>query len=148
MGVRGLFGKVQAKVNDKMRTGLNRVMDEINSFEDRGGMRGAVERAKSRTEHNAKRIKEALEERGIRVEIGRVFPPTDDERRALRQHYRTLGVPFGADMKSVKAAYRTKMREHHPDHNAHSPEAEREATRITQELSIAYEAIEAHLKTP
>jgi len=139
---KGLFDKLRKGV----RSGLNSVQDRVQKFERRGGMRGAFERARVRGERQAEKLKDMLEDRGINIEFGRWVPETQQERDQLARHYRTLGVPRDASFETVKAAYRAKMREHHPDKHASDADAERRATRISQDLTMAYDAIEAHFR--
>lgn len=139
---KGLFGRL----SDVARSGANKVADKVADFEERGGMRGAFERARVRTERQAQRLREILEERGVRVEFGRYVPQMPDAREELRRHYKTLGLEPDTEFTVVKATYRKLMREHHPDRHAGDADREREATRISQNLTIAYDAIEAHVR--
>lgn len=75
---------------------------------------------------------------------------TKAQRQALRAqdasaHYRTLGVPNGAGLDEVKAAWRQRMRETHPDRFAGDPAAEKRAHREAQAVNLAYEALTALL---
>lgn len=141
---KGLFDRVRNTVQSGVREGMNKVMDKVVDFDERGGVRGAFERGRVRAERRAQQVKEILEDRGVTIEFGRYVPQTPDQRSALAAHYRTLGVEPDSDFEVVKAAYRNKMREHHPDRHAGDPDREREATRVSQEITIAWDAIEAH----
>jgi DnaJ-domain-containing protein 1 len=66
-------------------------------------------------------------------------------RKIATDHYATLGLAPGATMDEVKAAYRAKMREHHPDRFAHDPQAEAEAQAQAQNINIAYQELTALL---
>lgn len=66
-------------------------------------------------------------------------------RKIAVNHYETLGVGPDATMDEVKAAYRLKMREHHPDRYAHDPEAEAEAQERAQVINVAYQELRALL---
>ena len=66
-------------------------------------------------------------------------------RKIAVNHYETLGVGPDATMDEVKAAYRQKMRDHHPDRFAHDPEAEAEAQERAQVINAAYQALTALL---
>ncbi len=125
---------------------MNTLSDRVQEFEAQGGARGAFERAKVRSERRASELRDILEERGIRIDVGRWLPPPPGQELKLRRYYRTIGVPYGASMEEVKGAYRQKMREHHPDRHVGDPEKERQATRISQDLTIAYDALEEFLK--
>ncbi|OIP44202.1 MAG: hypothetical protein AUK47_01420 [Deltaproteobacteria bacterium CG2_30_63_29] len=129
-----------------VRRGLNQVLDRVNDFESRGGMRGAVERTRARSERATAKLIDALEDRGIQFDFERFVPLSLERSSELAKHYRTLGVPIDSDMDAVKSAYRAQMREHHPDKHAGNPAREKEATRRSQDLTLAYDAIEEHLK--
>lgn len=66
-------------------------------------------------------------------------------RKIAVNHYETLGLSPGATMDEVKAAYRAKMREHHPDRFAHDPKAEAQAQEQAQTINIAYQELTALL---
>lgn len=134
------------KLQKRFQGTMNRVQERVQTFEDMGGWRGAAERARVKSEHRAREVADFLHEKGVDINLGRWIPATPEQENQLHQHYRTLGVAFGADLATVKTAYRAKMREYHPDRHASDPEKEREATEIAQKLSIAYAAIEEHLK--
>ncbi len=65
--------------------------------------------------------------------------------RDANSHYRTLGLRPGASLDEVKAAWRAKMRDHHPDNFADDPEAERAAHEKAQEINLAYQELRALL---
>ncbi len=57
--------------------------------------------------------------------------------------YTLLGIKPTASVQEIKSAYRTKMREVHPDRFASaSAQAQEEAKRKAQELNMAYEILE------
>jgi len=136
-----MVDKLRSKLESTVRTGLNGLTDAVADFEARGGLRGAANRARARTERAAQRLRELLAERGIQIDL-----PGSDGDPALRRAYRILEVEPSVDFETVKHAYRSKMREHHPDRHAGDVEREKKATRIAQELTAAYELIEAHHK--
>lgn len=143
---KSVFDGLKRNLEKGVRHGMNQVLDRVNDFESRGGMRGAVERTRARSERATARIIDALEDRGIQFDFERFVPLSVERSNELSKHYRTLGVPMDADMDAVKSAYRALMREHHPDKHVGDPEREKEATRISQDLTLAYDAIEEHLK--
>lgn len=61
----------------------------------------------------------------------------------LAAHYKTLDVEYGADMSTVKSAYRKLMRKYHPDLHQ-DPKKKKAATELTVKLTTAYNAIDAH----
>ncbi len=71
-------------------------------------------------------------------------PPKSEEEKTLRDYYANLEVDYGADMKTVKKAYRRLMRRYHPDNFADDSDMQQLATELTQELSHAYEQIREH----
>ena len=66
-------------------------------------------------------------------------------RKIAVNHYDTFGVGPDATMDEVKAAYRLKMREHHPDRYAHDPVAEAKAQERAQVINVAYQELTALL---
>ncbi len=75
---------------------------------------------------------------------------TKAQRQALRardstDYYRVLGLAPGATLDEVKAAWRQKMRETHPDRFANDPEAEARANLEAQAVNLAYQELTALL---
>lgn len=70
------------------------------------------------------------------------FPNPDD--MPVFGAFECLGLPYGAPFEEVKKTYRRLMREYHPDKHAGSPEAEKMATKKTQEITAAYKLICQH----
>lgn len=103
----------------------NDLLDTINAFEDEGGVTTWLDEGLKSTSARARLI--------VR----------DDKN--LHQYYANLEVPFGADRETVKKAYRALLRRYHPDKHSGDPEREAVATRLTQELTRAYDAICAYL---
>jgi DnaJ-class molecular chaperone len=64
----------------------------------------------------------------------------------LRLAYAALEVPFGADFATVRKAYRSLMRKYHPDRHGGSPEKQKAATELAQQLTLAYKLIEKTIK--
>lgn len=64
--------------------------------------------------------------------------PYSDE---LAGDYGTLDLPFGAPMHQVNKRWKTYLKKCHPDRYANDPEKQADATRLTQELTQAYENI-------
>ena len=135
---------LKEKLAEKARAVANRVQAEVAEFEEKGGMRGAFERVRVKSESRMKDIAAALEQRGIN--IGKLLPSAPEDEDTLHAHYKTLGVPFDSDYAVVKAAYRDLMRKYHPDRHAQDPTKERAATEMARKIALAYEAIERYLK--
>lgn len=60
-------------------------------------------------------------------------------------YYRRLGLQPGATLNEVKAAWRKKMRETHPDRFAHDPRAEAAAHERALKINEAYQELTALL---
>jgi curved DNA-binding protein CbpA len=56
---------------------------------------------------------------------------------AVTDPYKVLGIPHSATDAEIRAAYRTQVQRHHPDHNGGSPES----TRRFEEVQEAYALI-------
>lgn len=65
---------------------------------------------------------------------------------ALAGYYRLLELPYGADLKAVRHAYRRLLAKYHPDRHAQDPEKQRMANELTQALNHAFDQLEAALK--
>lgn len=65
---------------------------------------------------------------------------------ALRSDFAALGVRFGAELDSVRSAYKALLRQYHPDRFGGDPEKQRLANDVTQRLNAAYRRIEAHCR--
>ncbi len=68
-------------------------------------------------------------------------PPSRPSPRSL-DHYTTLGVSRDSSQDVIKAAYRLRMQEYHPDKVAHlGPELRALAERKTKEINEAYQTL-------
>lgn len=127
----------QSNLKDKfvrtMRANLNELLDRIGELEEglAGGAAGGAR--DGGWEHIG-----SAPPRDLRAKSGE---------KTLRDYYANLEVEYGADMDTVKAAYRDLMRKYHPDKFAHDAQMEELSTDLTQELTRAYQAIEAYWKT-
>jgi curved DNA-binding protein CbpA len=65
---------------------------------------------------------------------------------AVKRAYAALELAPGADMITVKSAYRRLMRKYHPDRHAGSKDKEKAAHELAQKLTAAYETLEKHLR--
>ncbi|HEY9594128.1 MAG TPA: J domain-containing protein [Spirochaetia bacterium] len=65
--------------------------------------------------------------------------PSPDE--SLRQDYANLEVPFGADMATVRKAYKRLILKYHPDRFAGDPAKQRDALEITKKINESFERI-------
>ena len=116
------FGK---RAIDAAAKNVNALIDAVDEFEERGGISGLLDDSLRTTSAKA------------RVLTG--------EEKTLRQYYANLEVPFGADKEEVKKAYRELLRRYHPDKHSGDPEREAVATRLTQELTRAYQEVNRYL---
>lgn len=66
--------------------------------------------------------------------------------KTLAQYYANLEVPVGADLETVKRAYRKLMRRYHPDRHAGDPAKFKAATELAQNLTRAYMEVKKHLE--
>jgi DnaJ-domain-containing protein 1 len=63
----------------------------------------------------------------------------------LARYYANLELPYGADLATVRQAWKKLLRKYHPDLHSHDPEKRRMATELTQGLNRAYEELEKRL---
>ena len=125
-----------------VRANLNHLLDNVREFEDRGGFRSILDPEQSPRESDG------FEEIGggsRRPHTG--HRRTESEEKTIHDYYANLEVPFDSDLETTRKAYRRLMRKYHPDNYADDPEQEAMATRLSQELSVAFEAIKSYLKT-
>lgn len=71
--------------------------------------------------------------------------PMRDEK--IAGYYANLEIPYGADLETVKKAYRKLMKQYHPDKFAGDHEKQKTATEITKRLNEAYQALEKYLQS-
>jgi DnaJ-domain-containing protein 1 len=124
----------RARLLRTARAGLNRVQDEVVAFERDGGIDGLRERVAE----TFNRREQAL------LEGQHTLNP--EYVRQLQTWYARLETPYGSDAATVRRAFRDLMRRYHPDRFTDDPEREAKATRLSQELTVAYEGLIAHLE--
>jgi hypothetical protein len=61
----------------------------------------------------------------------------------LAAAYRALDLPYGTPLPQVARRWKTYLKKCHPDRYANDPQKLTDATRLTQELTRAYETIKA-----
>lgn len=128
-----------------IRANLNHLLDNVREFEEKGGLRAVLEDFAAGTPGD----RDDWEEIGMGASQrtrAHAPPPRTGSRKTIQDYYANLEVPFGSDLDTVKASYRRLMRSYHPDRFAKDPEMEAMATRLSQELAEAYQAIESYLK--
>lgn len=79
---------------------------------------------------------EAAQARGGVPGSGRPTPEADRLR-----WYRTLELEPGADLPTVRKAYRRLLKQYHPDKFARDPEKYKAATEVTRNITAAYEGL-------
>jgi DnaJ-domain-containing protein 1 len=71
--------------------------------------------------------------------------PPSDPAADRRRWYKTLEVEPGADLKTVRRAYRKALLQYHPDKFANDPEKQKTATEVTRRLTEAYNGLTRYL---
>lgn len=64
----------------------------------------------------------------------------------LARYYSNLEVPYGADLATVRDAWRRLVRRYHPDLHGADPERQRVATELVQGLNHAFEQLRLRLE--
>ncbi len=72
--------------------------------------------------------------------------PTPGQDPELAGYYANLEAPYGADLETVRKAWKRLAQQYHPDKHAANPEAQRAATELFKAINLAYEKLEKHLK--
>jgi curved DNA-binding protein CbpA len=134
----GIFGRLGSVINSyfndfeketagRLRSSgdpdLDAAYEELNDFLNDGAKysRKSTENFQS---HNAKTSNVKL-------------PPEE-----LRTDFEYLGVPFGADNETCKAAYKKLLKIHHPDRHAGHEGNYKKATEKSAKINAAYDRIE------
>ena len=71
--------------------------------------------------------------------------PPSDPAADRKRWYKTLEVEPGADLKTVRRAYRKALLQYHPDKFANDPEKQKVATEVTRRLTEAYNGLSRYL---
>lgn len=71
--------------------------------------------------------------------------PPSDPAADRRRWYKTLELQPGADLKTVRRAYRKAMLQYHPDKFANDPDKQKAATEVTRRLTEAYNGLTRYL---
>ncbi len=71
--------------------------------------------------------------------------PISDPGADRRRWYKTLELQPGADLKTVRRAYRKALLQYHPDKFATDPEKQKAATEVTRRLTEAYNGLTRYL---
>lgn len=74
-------------------------------------------------------------------------PPRPGSKDAqLAEWYKALDLQVGADMATIKSAYRQLMRKYHPDMHAGNPAKQKAATELSMRVTTAYNALVEHFE--
>lgn len=99
----------------------------------------------------ARKFRDAAEEawerayENARARAGVRGEPPSDPAADRRRWYKTLEVEPGADLKTVRRAYRKALLQYHPDKFANDPEKQKAATEVTRRLTEAYNGLTRYL---
>lgn len=99
----------------------------------------------------ARRVKDAAEQawdeafEKARARAGVRGDPPSDPVADRRRWYKTLELEPGADLPTVRKAYRRLMRTYHPDKFVNDPEKLRAATEMARRLTEAYNGLSRYL---
>jgi len=107
--------------------------DFLNRREPRAGAKGRNENVGRDTRQGTYQNPGAAGERSS----GAKLPPEE-----LRADFECLGVPFGADNDTCKAAYKKLLKIHHPDRHAGHEGNFRKATERSAKINAAWDRIE------
>lgn len=100
----------------------------------------------------AREFKDAAEEawdrayENARNRAGVRGEPPSDPAADRRRWYKALGVEQGADLKTVRTAYRKLQLQYHPDRFANDPDKQAAATEVTRKLNEAYNGLRRFLR--
>lgn len=141
----------EAFSSDALRDLLNSEQEpepEVSSPEE-STTRGATPGAKAG--RTARRFKDAAEDawdrayEKARAGAGVRGAPPSDPVADRKTWYRTLELEPGADLRTVRKAYRKLLLKYHPDRHASDPEKYKAATEITRRLTEAYNGLTRYL---
>ncbi len=129
------------RLKRSVRANLNHLLDNVREFEEKGGFRSLLD------PEGKPRQGEGFERIGGDGRRRRKEPNQGSDQKTIRDYYANLEVPYDSDMETVRKAYRRLMRRYHPDNYADDSDKEAMATRLSQELSVAYREIEQYLES-
>jgi DnaJ-domain-containing protein 1 len=105
----------------------------------------------SKAGKRARRFRDAAEEawekayENARNRAGVRGAPPSDPAGDRRRWYRDLELEPGADLKTVRKAYRRLLVKYHPDRHANDPDKLKAATEVTRKLTEAYNGLQRYL---
>lgn len=119
---------------DEARGRLNALQDRVTEFEQKGGFSQV-----------AADVAERIRREEERLTSGRHALNPDYAAR-VRLWYARLELEPGASAEQVRASFHRLMRKYHPDRFSSDAESEALATRLSQELTVAYRGLLDHLQ--
>lgn len=99
----------------------------------------------------ARKFRDAAEEawerayENARARAGVRGEPPSDPVADRKRWYKILEVEPGADLKTIRRAYRKALLQYHPDKFANDPEKQKAATEVTRRLTEAYNGLTRYL---
>ncbi len=105
----------------------------------------------ARAGKRARRVRDAAEDawerayEKARQGAGVRGDPPSDPAAERRKWYKTLELQPGADLKTVRRAYRKMLLKYHPDKFATDPDKYKAATEVTRKLTEAYNGLTRYL---
>lgn len=119
--------------------------------EGQGQAEGDPESVGTKAGRKARKFRDAAEDawdrayENARARAGVRGEPPSDPAADRRRWYKTLEVEPGADLKTVRRAYRKALLQYHPDKFANDPEKQKTATEVTRRLTEAYNGLTRYL---
>lgn len=129
------MANVKDSLIERARAGLNSLQDRVTEFSRQGGIDAVVGRVAERIRAQEEKLASGQH----------VLNP--EYMVQLRQWYARLELRPGATSEEVRQAFRRLMRKYHPDRFTGDSESEALATRLSQELTVAYEGLMRHLNS-
>ncbi len=136
----GIFDRVKRILRANLNSDVRR-FDEILKDSDEELRRLIEELSKPNKDSQANSQKSSQQNR----ENSRQAPPSARHRaqvQAVYSAYKVLGLDPTASVDQIKAAYRSHMRQYHPDRVANaSPAVQEAAKKKAQEINLAYDVL-------
>lgn len=123
------------------------------SSSTQGGVADAAddESVGTKAGRQARKIRDAAEDawerayESAKARAGVRGAPPSDPAADRKRWYKILEVEPGADLKTVRRAYRKALLQYHPDKFANDPEKQKAATEVTRRLTEAYNGLSRYL---
>lgn len=121
------------------------------SAEGQGQAQGDQESVGAKAGRRARKFRDAAEDawerayENARARAGVRGEPPSDPAADRKRWYKILEVEPGADLKTVRRAYRKALLQYHPDKFANDPEKQKAATEVTRRLTEAYNGLTRYL---